>query len=234
MQDRFPENGPAFVNGAYMVPGKLTQMRVLVYGKTAEGEEVLIHEEYALSEKGMEWYIPEDVVRVTHIAFGNVASGIPLPEYGSLGDLHTLPSREEQTISAGGYRPWERLEAPSGFNNDEDANAYLASLDRLRGAFAAGIQNPYFLQENGESIMVILKARNPDLYDIPKEVERRMAGFSGSESQRSSQSAYLTRLFSDQFPSILLKIQKNQRNAPTSPASSRISSATWLRKFRRT
>jgi len=209
---RIPESGPAFVNGAYVVPGKLTQVKVLVYGRTAEGEEVLIHEEYTLGEKGMEWYIPDDIVRVTSISFGNVASGIPLDQYGSLGDLHTLPYREEQTIGAGGYRPWERLEAPSGFNNDEDANAYLASLDRLRGAFAAGIQNPSFLQEDGESIMVILKARNPDLYDIPKEVERRMAGFQGSESQRASQSAYLTRLFSDQFRYVVEEIQKNLKD----------------------
>src|SRR3989344_285515 len=170
---RIPESGPAFVNGAYVVPGKLTQVKVLVYGRTAEGEEVLIHEEYTLGEKGMEWYIPDDIVRVTSISFGNVASGIPLDQYGSLGDLHTLPYRAEQTIGAGGYPPWERLEAPSGFNNDEEANAYLASLDRLRGAFAAGIQNPSFLQEDGESIMVILKARNPDLYDIPNEGEGR-------------------------------------------------------------
>src|SRR3989344_226113 len=69
------------------IPGKLTQMRVSVYGRTASGEERLIHEEYTLGVKGEEWYIPEDIVRVTSIAFGNVASGIPLPEYGSLGDL---------------------------------------------------------------------------------------------------------------------------------------------------
>ncbi|MBT4021741.1 hypothetical protein HOD71_00780, partial [Candidatus Peribacteria bacterium] len=141
-------------NQMHVVPNAIWATHVTVNGRVADGENVMLFDEFIMDEKDIQWDIPEDVVGIgAYFESGN--------QGGSIGSfvVDAAPLVEEGDIPSS----WKNVKvSKTGFSSEERRHELTERLQELQRHYIVDMNHPLQVKTDDAAIQELMYRSRPE------------------------------------------------------------------------